>query len=88
MKYFDADDGSGTPIGGSGQGSGASPTIWALVSTPIFDALGRQGYGVFLKCAVSGDLLAFVGTAFVDDTDLIVTYKSLLYDESNTSIFD
>ena len=88
VKYFDEDNGSGTPIGGSGQGSGASPTIWALVSTPIFDALGRRGYGVFLKCAVSGDLLAFVGTVFVDDTDLIVTDKSLLYDENNTSIFD
>jgi hypothetical protein len=39
VTYFDADDGSGIPIGGSGQGMGASPTIWALISTPIFDAL-------------------------------------------------
>ena len=30
--------------------------------------------------------MSFVGTAFVDDTDLIVANKSLLYDENNTSI--
>jgi hypothetical protein len=88
VRYFDADDGSGLPIGGSGQGSGAGPPIWALVSTPIFDALRRRGYGVFLACPITGDKIAFVGYAFVDDTDLGVTDNSIWYDESKTNIFD
>ena len=88
ITYFDADDGSGNPIGGTGQGSGASPAIWALVSTPIFDALRRRGYGVFLECPITGRKISFVGYAFVDDTDLGVTDNSIWYDESKTNIFD
>jgi hypothetical protein len=30
INYFDADDHSGIPIGGSGQGNGESPPIWAF----------------------------------------------------------
>ena len=73
VSYFDSNDHSGIPLGGIGQGNGAGPAIWALVSTPIFNALRKRGYGVFLPCPLSGRLLHFAGYAFVDDTDLSVT---------------
>ena len=47
VSYFDSNDNSGIPLGGIGQGNGAGPAIWALVSTPIFDALRKRGYDVF-----------------------------------------
>jgi hypothetical protein len=88
VTYFDADDHSGIPIGGSGQGNGASPPIWALVSTPIFDALRGRGYGVFVKLGITGDKMHFVGYAFVDDTDLAVNDVDIMYDAERTDIFD
>ena len=72
VEFFDSFDGS-KPIGGVGQGNGAAPGIWALVSTPIFDSLRRRGYGVYSRGALSGDTFQFVGYAFVDDSDIIVT---------------
>ena len=86
ITYFDSDDKSGIPLGGIGQGNGAGPAIWALVSTPIFDALRNRDYGVFLQCPLLGQLLHFAGYAFVDDTDLCVTDHSLSYDTEPNSI--
>ena len=54
------------PFQGIGQGNGASPQIWAVVSTPIFDMLRGMGYGAYLKAAISGERLQFVGFAIVD----------------------
>ena len=78
VEYFDSDDGTGIPIHGTGQGNGASPAIWALVSTPIFDAMRRRGYGVFLNTPGSQKQLQFVGYSFVDDCDLCVTHGNPL----------
>jgi hypothetical protein len=63
------------PIQGVGQGNGAGPQIWALVSTPVLD-LRAEGYGAFFKAVISGQEIHFVGYGFVDDVDLIVTAKS------------
>eukprot|EP00957_Ditylum_brightwellii_P189877 14455162-Ditylum_brightwellii.AAC.1 len=41
------------PPQGLGQGNGAAPCIWALVSTSIPNALREQGFGVAFKCAIS-----------------------------------
>ena len=62
------------PVQGIGQGNGAGPAIWAVVSTPIFNAMRQRGYGLFLKSPTSGNTFVFVGYAFafVDDTDLVV----------------
>jgi len=60
------------PIGGVGQGNGAGPQIWALVSTPVLHMLRSEGLGAFFEASVSGDRLFFVGYSFVDDTDLVV----------------
>jgi hypothetical protein len=44
-KFFSANSGS-IPIQGVGQGNGAGPQIWALVSTPIFNMLCSMGFGL------------------------------------------
>ena len=66
-----------TPIQGIGQGNGAGPQIWALVSTPVLNMLRSEGYGAFFQTAISGDRVSFVGYSFVDDTDLIVAQPGL-----------
>ena len=69
--FFDA-GGQEIPIQGIGQGNGGGPAIWAVVSTPIFNAMRQRGYGIFLRLPITGDRYLFVGYAFVDDTDLVV----------------
>jgi hypothetical protein len=59
-----------------GQGNGAGPQIWALVSTPVLDLLRAEGYGAVFKAVISGQEIHFVGYDFVDDVDLIATAKS------------
>ena len=59
------------PPQGLGQGNGAAPTIWALVSTPLLDQLRAAGHGVVFKCCLSGETFHLVGYAFVDDTTLV-----------------
>ena len=60
-----------TPIHGTGQGNGASPAIWAVVSTPILNMLRVEGYGAFFECPITKEKAEVVGFAFVDDTDLV-----------------
>jgi hypothetical protein len=58
------------PIQGVGQGNGAGPQIWAVVSTPVLNLLRHEGYGAYFQKATT---ISFVGYAFVDDTDLCIT---------------
>jgi len=67
---------------GVGQGNGAGPAIWAVVSTPLLAMLRNSGVGTFFKSPISGREIRFVGYAFVDDTDLIRT----AHDNINTGI--
>jgi len=59
------------PIHGIGQGNGAGPAIWAVVSTPLLNVLRENGYGCEVVCPLSSIFFRFVGYAFVDDTDVI-----------------
>ena len=61
------------PIQGVGQGNGAGPQIWAVVSTPILEMMRAEGHLCYFRAAISGDDISFVGFAFVDDVDLLVT---------------
>ena len=61
-----------TPLHGVGQGNGAGPAIWAVVSTPILDLLRNQGIGAAFKMCLTKKLIKIVGYSFVDDTDLVV----------------
>jgi hypothetical protein len=69
-RFYQANQGS-NPIQGLGQGNGAGPMIWALISTPVLNMLRTHGFGIKITSCISGDYLHFVGYSFVDDTDLI-----------------
>jgi hypothetical protein len=59
------------PIQGVGQGNGAGPQIWALVSTPILNMLRTNGLGAHFRSAITHQEILLAGYAFVDDTDLV-----------------
>jgi hypothetical protein len=59
------------PLHGIGQGNGAGPAIWAVVSTPLLNILRKKGYGCEIRDPISGKRYKFAGYAFVDDTDLV-----------------
>ena len=61
-----------TPLHGVGQGNGAGPAIWAVVSTPVLDLLRNQGIGAAFKMSLTGKSIKILGYSFVDDTDLVV----------------
>jgi hypothetical protein len=71
-NFFSANNGD-IPIQGVGQGNGAGPQIWALVSTPIFNMLCSMGLGIKLCSAISKQELLYVGLGFVDDADLAIS---------------
>eukprot|EP00957_Ditylum_brightwellii_P200605 15292933-Ditylum_brightwellii.AAC.1 len=41
------------PPQGLGQGNGTAPCIWALVSTPLLNAIRSKGYSAVFKCMIS-----------------------------------
>jgi hypothetical protein len=74
--YFSASNNT-TPIQGVGQGNGAGPQIWALISTPIFNMLRSMGLGTMMRSPISDQELSFAGFGFVDDTDLAISNKNI-----------
>ena len=56
---------------GNGQGNGSGPALWNGISSPLFDILREQNYGVHLRAPISKTLLHITGFGFVDDADLI-----------------
>jgi hypothetical protein len=74
--YGDSKSGYGgtlwaVPYSGIGQGNGAGPVIWAVVSTPVLNMMKDEGFGFMYKTSIEGKQLHFVGCSFVDDTDII-----------------
>ena len=59
------------PMSGLGQGNGAAPAGWAVISTPVLEVMRKEGCYTVFKALVSDDEIKFVGFAFVDDTDLL-----------------
>jgi hypothetical protein len=59
------------PYYGVGQGSGAGPAIWEVVSTPVLKMMNDEGFGCMYNTRIEGKELHFVGYSFVDDTDII-----------------
>ena len=57
------------------QGNGAGPAIWACVSSPLFDILREEGYGVKYESPITGVIFNLAGFAFVDDADLIQSIR-------------
>ena len=60
------------PYHGTGQGSGASPTVWFAITVVLIEALLHERIGTFLTMAISLRLIRFPAILFVDDTDFIV----------------
>ena len=58
---------------GIGQGNRAGPAIWAVLSSPLLNVLRTSGYGCEFLSPLSKTLTQFVGYAFFDDTDVIVS---------------
>ena len=58
------------PIHGIGQGNGAGPAIWLVVSIPIINMLKTQGFGFIMQTPITRQDFSFVCYTFVDDTDL------------------
>jgi hypothetical protein len=74
--YGDSKSGYGgtlweVPYHGVGQGNGAVPEIWAVVSTPVLKMMKDEGFGFVKKTSIEVKQLHFVGYSFVDDTDII-----------------
>ena len=63
------------PPHGTIQGNGASPLIWAAVSTVLFLALKQKNYGGAFHAPITRMLTQMAGFAYVDDTDLIQTKR-------------
>ena len=64
------------PLHGIGQGNGAGPAIWVVISTPLLNLLRKKGYGCELVDPISGKHYKLVGYAFIDDTDIIESKPS------------
>jgi hypothetical protein len=75
-----------TPLQGVGQGNGAGPQIWALVSTPVLNMLRSQGLGATFVSALSRKSTTLVGFAFVDDTDLVTSGPGMTLEDVKSRI--
>jgi hypothetical protein len=59
------------PYQGVGQGNGAGPAIWAVISTVIIAMMATAGHGFHMLSAITTSLITMVCYAFVDDTDVV-----------------
>jgi len=64
------------PIAGIRQGNGAGPSIWAAVSSPMFNIMHQDGFYALLQGAISLQQHTIVGFAFINDTDLCITHPT------------
>jgi len=81
MMYSDSQQSVGRKtwnalIAGIGQGNGASPSIWAAVSSPMFDIMCQNGFYALMRGPISHKERKIAGFSFVDDTDLCITHNS------------
>jgi hypothetical protein len=65
------------PLQGAGQGNGARPSLWTLISTDIISAMKRAGHGVQLLLSISTLTLWILCFAFVDDADTVQTAQTV-----------
>ena len=62
---------NGEPLLGVGQGNGAGPTIWSIISSVLFQAMHMEGFSVEFAAKLSQDIVRLTGFMYVDDMDLI-----------------
>ena len=61
---------------GTGQGNGAAPQLWAVISSKMFSVLHKAGLASVIQSPISGVDLWLVGFAYVDDSDLFTFSKT------------
>ena len=61
---------------GVGQGNGAGPAVWSVVSSKMFEVLRSRGSSSKIVSPLTGSVTDICGFAFVDDTDMIATTKN------------
>ena len=59
------------PPQGMGQGNGAGPTVWSILSSTIFEELHDQGFSTPFCLSLSMGTFQLCGFSYVDDCDLI-----------------
>ena len=59
------------PPQGMGQGNGAGPSIWSILSSTVFEELRAKGFSTDFCYALSTGLYRLCGFSYVDDCDLI-----------------
>jgi hypothetical protein len=65
------------PLQGAGQGNGAAPTLWAMISTPLINMMRTAGFGFQMVSGITKRAVTFVCYASVDDTDIILSLPVL-----------
>ena len=70
-KYFTTKP----PNQGSGQGNGAGPTIWVMISANLLTIMRDNGYGLDILSYLAQLALVIAGFVFADDTDNINAAK-------------
>ncbi len=60
------------PFHGIGQGNGAGPAIWGVISSPLLNLLRCKGFFCHFVAPFSGKEIKFSGYSFIDDTDLVI----------------
>jgi hypothetical protein len=68
LAWGDKEEG---PMSGIGQGNGAAPASWAIISTPILEIICKKGQCTVFKAFILGKELKIVGFAFIDNKDLL-----------------
>ena len=63
---------SQTPLYGTGQGAGNSPTIWLLLSSLLFDVYEQQSHGAQFQDSIGSFSTRMGISGFVDDTNVAV----------------
>jgi ribonuclease HI len=61
------------PLHGIGQGNGAGPAIWAVISTILLNILVEDNLAATFTSAISQTLLTIAAWCWVDDCDLLGT---------------
>eukprot|EP00957_Ditylum_brightwellii_P175598 13369941-Ditylum_brightwellii.AAC.1 len=59
------------PPQGLGQGNGAAPGTWALLSSPMLNAIRDKGHGAVFTCVISKRSFRLIGYCFVDDLTIV-----------------
>ena len=57
------------PYQGMGQGNGASPAVWLLISSLLINMMKQKNIRINLPGTISSDILSYVALLFVDDGD-------------------